>query len=68
MLLKHVVEVVLNSASTLQSWVDETEISNPGDMCDEFGMKLYDILCELPVKEVIWVNLTIGYINYAYTL
>ena len=53
MLLKHVVEVVLNTASTLQSWVDETEFPNPGNMCDEFGMKLHNILCELPVKEVI---------------
>ena len=31
MLLKHVVEVVLNTASMLQSWVDETEFPNPGN-------------------------------------
>ena len=53
MLLKHVVKVVLNTASTLQSWVDKTELSGSGSVCDEFGRKLYDILCELSVKEVI---------------
>lgn len=56
MLLKHVVEVVLNTSSTLQSSVDNTELSNPGNMCDEFGMKLYYILRELPLKEVICVS------------
>lgn len=53
MFLKHVIEVVLNTSSALQSSVDDTEFPNPGNMCDEFGMKLYYILRELPVKEVI---------------
>ena len=53
MLIKHVTEVVLNTASAMQSWVDKTELSGSGSVCNEFGMKLYDILCELPVKEVI---------------
>ena len=56
MLLKHVVEVVLNTSSTLQSCVDNTELPNPGNMCDEFGMKLYYNLRELPVKEVICLS------------
>ena len=50
--MKHVVEVVLNTASALQSWVDKPEL--PGaNVCDDFGMKLYCVLCELPVKQVI---------------
>ena len=48
-----VIEVVLKTASALQSSVDKTELSVSGSVCNEFGKKLYDILCELPVKEVI---------------
>ena len=44
MLVKHVTEVVLNTASAMQPWVDKTELqSGSGSVCNEFGMRLYSL-------------------------
>ena len=55
-LLKHFTEVVLKTASKLQSWNDakpETSSHIPTvPTCDDFGLKLYHIMRELTPEEV----------------
>ena len=53
-LQEHYTEVVLRTASRLQSWDHSNSESTPprSSPCDDFGKRLYEVIQNLPSREV----------------